>query len=98
MAWRRFYGNKGGNCLLDAVSEGQEIKVFFDIRGREYNGKYFNNLVGWKIEGFGEAVVTSGDAKEDRPKLPEEPKENGEADRGYPSSWDDNNGDGDTPF
>lgn len=27
--------------LLDMVSEGQEIKVFFDIRGREYNGKYF---------------------------------------------------------
>lgn len=37
--------------LLDSVSEGQEIKVFFDIRGREYNGRYFNNLVGWKIEG-----------------------------------------------
>jgi len=30
--------------LLDNVSEGQEIKVFFDIRGREYNGRYFNNL------------------------------------------------------
>ncbi len=22
----------------------------FDIRGREYNGRYFNNLQGWKIE------------------------------------------------
>jgi single-strand DNA-binding protein len=21
----------------------------FDIRGREYNGRYFNNLVGWKV-------------------------------------------------
>ncbi|MEJ2247997.1 MAG: DUF3127 domain-containing protein [Acidobacteriota bacterium] len=37
--------------LLDSISVGQEIKVFFDIRGREYNGRYFNNLVGWKIEG-----------------------------------------------
>ena len=36
--------------LLDGVTEGQIVKVFFDIRGREYNGRYFNNLVGWKIE------------------------------------------------
>ena len=36
--------------LLDNVSEGQKIKVFFDIRGREYNGRYYNNLVGWKLE------------------------------------------------
>ncbi|MFC1467188.1 DUF3127 domain-containing protein [Verrucomicrobiota bacterium] len=36
--------------LLDTVAIGQEVKVSFDIRGREYNGRYFNNLVGWKIE------------------------------------------------
>jgi len=36
--------------LLDAVEVGQEISVAFDIRGREYNGRYFNNLVGWKID------------------------------------------------
>jgi hypothetical protein len=35
--------------LLDNVSVGQEITVTFDIRGREYNGRYFNNLVGWKV-------------------------------------------------
>lgn len=36
--------------LLDTVSAGQKVKVAFDIRGREYNGRYFNNLVGWKLE------------------------------------------------
>ncbi len=36
--------------LLDTVEIGQEVKVSFDIRGREYNGRYFNNLVAWKIE------------------------------------------------
>ncbi len=41
--------------LLDNVSEGQELTATFDIRGREYNGRYFNNLVGWKLEG-GEAA------------------------------------------
>ena len=47
--------------LLDNVSEGQEIKVFFDIRGREYNGRYFNNLVGWKIETQEDAVAPAED-------------------------------------
>ncbi|MEH6652506.1 MAG: DUF3127 domain-containing protein [Motiliproteus sp.] len=36
--------------LLDALQIGQEVTVTFDIRGREYNGRYFNNLQGWKIE------------------------------------------------
>jgi single-strand DNA-binding protein len=35
--------------LLDALQVGQEVTVTFDIRGREYNGRYFNNLQGWKI-------------------------------------------------
>ncbi|MEH6581408.1 MAG: DUF3127 domain-containing protein [Halioglobus sp.] len=36
-------------ALLDPLQPGQEITVTFDIRGREYNGRYFNNLQGWKI-------------------------------------------------
>lgn len=36
--------------LLDTVAVGQEVTVTFDIRGREYNGRYFNNLQGWKIQ------------------------------------------------
>jgi single-strand DNA-binding protein len=36
--------------LLDDLQVGQEVTVTFDIRGREYNGRYFNNLQGWKIE------------------------------------------------
>ena len=40
--------------LLDALQPGQTVTVSFDIRGREYNGRYFNNLQGWKI-------VTEGD-------------------------------------
>jgi hypothetical protein len=36
--------------LLDKVQAGQEVTVSFDIRGREYNGRYFNNLNAWKIQ------------------------------------------------
>ncbi len=71
--------------LLDEVAEGQEIKVFFDIRGREYNGRYFNNLVGWKLEaGEGAAAAPAAPAVpagDDRPPLP--------ADSEAPSEEDD---------
>ena len=36
-------------ALLEALQPGQEVTVSFDIRGREYNGRYFNNLQGWKV-------------------------------------------------
>ena len=42
-----FVQDKG--ALLDSLQPGQEVTVTFDIRGREYNGRYFNNLQGWKI-------------------------------------------------
>ena len=43
--------------LLDNLQPGEEVTVTFDIRGREYNGRYFNNLQGWKI-----VTEESGDA------------------------------------
>jgi len=36
--------------LLDPFEEGNEVKVHFDLRGREWNGKYFTNLNAWKLE------------------------------------------------
>jgi hypothetical protein len=35
---------------LDPFELGQEVQVNFDIRGNEYNGKYFVNLACWKIQ------------------------------------------------
>lgn len=51
---------KDNTSLLDELSVGQNITVAFDIRGREYNGRYFNNLVGWK-------VVSSDAVQQDSP-------------------------------
>jgi len=71
--------------LLDNLSEGQEIKVFFDIRGREYNGRYFNNLVGWKIEGGeGAAAPAPAAAADDRPPIPSDSEAPGELDDDIP--------------
>ena len=38
--------------LLDNYQAGNEVKVSFNIRGNEYQGKYFVNLQAWKIEGI----------------------------------------------
>ena len=44
-------------ALLDSLTVGQEVTVTFDIRGREYNGRYFNNLQGWKVVAAGEGSM-----------------------------------------
>ena len=51
-------------ALVDAYEEGQTIKVHFDLRGREWNEKYFTNLNAWRIEG--------GEAKSEAPAPAEE--------------------------
>ena len=49
-------------ALLDSLQVGKEVTVTFDIRGREYNGRYFNNLQGWKIVTLGdEPTITRED-------------------------------------
>lgn len=42
--------------LIDPFAVGQTVNVKFDIRGNEYNGKYFVNLSAWKIDVAGEAA------------------------------------------
>ena len=37
-------------ALIDSYEEGQDIKVHFDLRGREWNDKYFTNLNAWRVE------------------------------------------------
>lgn len=39
--------------LLDAYKLGDEVEVSFNIRGNEYNGKYYVQLQGWKIVDLG---------------------------------------------
>ena len=42
-------------AMLDRFGEGDQIKVSFDLRGREWNGKYLTNLNAWRIEAGGGA-------------------------------------------
>lgn len=36
--------------LISAYKEGDSVKVSFDLRGREWNDKYFTNLNAWRID------------------------------------------------
>jgi hypothetical protein len=53
-------------AMLDNYKEGERIKVSFDLRGREWNGKYLTNLNAWRIERAGEGGTTteSGSTRE----------------------------------
>lgn len=39
--------------MLDEFAIGTPVTVSFDIRGNEYNGKYYVNLACWKLQGEG---------------------------------------------
>jgi hypothetical protein len=36
--------------LIDAYQIGSQVRVYFDLRGREWNDKILTNLQAWKIE------------------------------------------------
>lgn len=62
--------------ILDAFREGDAVKVSFDLRGREWNGKYLTNLNAWRIDRSGESSAqapsksTAGAADEHFPSDP----------------------------
>ena len=45
--------------LLDSSYEGKSIEVFFNIRGREWNDKYFVNLQAWRVVVDGPSTSTA---------------------------------------
>jgi len=49
--------------ILDNFKEGDMVRVSFDLRGREWNGKYLTNLNAWRMEaGGGESQGTPSEA------------------------------------
>jgi hypothetical protein len=53
-------------AMLDNYKEGERIKVSFDLRGREWNGKYLTNLNAWRIERAGEGDGGGGNSQENK--------------------------------
>lgn len=44
---------KDKTSLIEKFQLGDDVKVSFDVRGSEWNGKYFVNLNAWRIESAG---------------------------------------------
>ena len=44
---------------VDSFDEGDDIKVSFNLRGREWNGKYLTNLECWRIEKVGSGALNA---------------------------------------
>ena len=47
--------------LIENYKEGDGLKVHFDVRGREWQGKYFTSLNAWKIEAEGDMSQPASD-------------------------------------
>jgi hypothetical protein len=56
-----FFGDK--ISLLDNVNEGENVIVSCNVYSREYNGRFFHNIDGWKISSgtTGSGFVTTDD-------------------------------------
>jgi hypothetical protein len=46
--------------LLDNLNEGDNVIVNCNVYSREYKGRFYNNIDGWKI-GLGNSKETSAD-------------------------------------
>ena len=68
---------------LDNIPIGSLLTVHFNIRGNEYNGKYYVSLQSWKIDVDGKAPD----------KAPSSPAKSSQKD-----GWDDEDADDDIPF
>ena len=56
---------KDKTSLTDGLQIGDAVKVSFDIRGNEYNGRYYVNLNAWKVEkAGGGAALDQGGARD----------------------------------
>lgn len=50
---------------IDKAKVGDEVNISFNLRGREWNGKYYNTLALWKVE-----VVVQQNAIESSDSMP----------------------------
>lgn len=47
-------------AIMDDYNEGDQVVVDFDLRGREWNDKFFTNLNAWRVGAAGDAEGGSG--------------------------------------
>ncbi len=56
--------------MIDGFNTGDEIKVSFDIKSREYNGKWFTGATAWRVEKVGAGMSGSNSSGMSTPPPP----------------------------
>ncbi|HRU50174.1 MAG TPA: DUF3127 domain-containing protein [Candidatus Absconditabacterales bacterium] len=51
------YGEKVD--LVKNFKQGDKVKVGLNFRAREYNGRWYNGISAWKIDGIGTATAST---------------------------------------
>lgn len=54
--------------LLHDYKEGQKVSIEYSLKGREWQGKYFTNVDGWKIALVEDSAVPSAEPIADMPE------------------------------
>ena len=62
--------------ILNAFKEGQQVEIFFDLKGREWTSpqgeiKYFNSLQAWKVLSSEESTTSTSENKTSETKRTE---------------------------
>lgn len=73
--------------VIDKYNEGDAVKVSFDLRGREWQGKYFTNLNAWRVEAGGQATSHQPPKGGSEPLPP--PADAPDFNSGLPTDFDD---------
>jgi hypothetical protein len=68
----KFEAMKDGCDRLDAYKVGDEVTVDFNLRGNEYNGKYYVSLQAWKIT-KGQAQDAMPEGRQQQRTMPKAP-------------------------
>lgn len=72
----KFEMTKDRADIIESLAIGDLVRVSFNVRGNEYQGKYYVSLQGWKVEKNPVAEdVTGGGATTRRTTTVSEPKE-----------------------
>lgn len=66
---------------LDKYSIGDEVRVSFNIKAREYNGRWYNDVRIWKIVPAGQAAAPTSPEEAPAPSIEDmpEPSESSES-------------------
>ena len=66
---------KDKTSLLDRYKTGQRVKIGFDLRGGEHNGRYYVNVQAWRIHPADGTEAPAGEASSSAPRSSPPPRQ-----------------------